>query len=29
MEDKMKEKYVESLDMAVVDTRPIKRFGII
>lgn len=29
MEDKMKEKYVEFLNMAVVDTRPIKRFDII
>ena len=29
MEDKMKEKYVEFLNMAVVDTSPIKRFDII
>ena len=29
MGDKMKEKYVEFLNMAVVDTRPIKRFDII
>jgi len=27
--DKMKEKYVEFLNMAVMDTRPIKRFDII
>jgi hypothetical protein len=27
--DKMKEKYVEFLNMAVVDTKPIKRFDII
>lgn len=29
MGDKMKEKYVEFLNMAVVDTSPIKRFDII
>ena len=29
MGDKMKEKYVEFLNMAVMDTRPIKRFDII
>lgn len=27
--DKMKEKYIEFLNMAVVDTSPIKRFDII
>ena len=29
MGDKMKEKYVEFLNMTVVDTRPIKHFDII
>lgn len=29
MEDKMKERYYEFLNMVVVDTRPIKRFDII
>lgn len=29
MGDKMKEKYIEFLNMAVVDTIPIKRFDII
>ena len=29
MEEKMKERYYEFLNMVVVDTRPIKRFDII
>jgi len=29
VEDKMKERYYEFLNMVVVDTRPIKRFDII